>query len=63
MSKRWTYQVLELKPKGAAGIFSFGVNAAQLQEELVRQGQQGWELVNTTTLGTGTKVAIFKREQ
>lgn len=62
MSKRWTYQVLELKPSGAAGMFSFGFNAAQLQEALVRQGQQGWELVNVTALGNGTKVAVFKRE-
>lgn len=63
MSKRWTYQALELKPKGVAGFFNSGVNAPQLQEELVRQGQQGWELVNIIILGVGTKVAIFKREQ
>lgn len=63
MSKRWTCQVLELKPAGVLGIFSFGMTPAQTQEELIRQGKLGWELVDITTLSIhGTRVAIFKRE-
>ena len=41
MSKRWTYQVIEVKP-GLMG----GLKHEELQNELNRQGAQGWELVN-----------------
>ncbi len=42
MSRRWTYQVIEIKPRGLMG----GFKEADIQAELNRHGQLGWELVN-----------------
>ncbi len=61
MSKRWNYLTIEVKPN-LMGI----VNAEQIQQELTRQGQLGWELVNATSLVSAppftTSVLIFKKE-
>lgn len=43
MSDRWSYKVLELKPKLFGGSMT-----TRLEEELNRLGKQGWELVSTT---------------
>ena len=60
MSKRWTYQVVEIKPS----FFSGRVNAEAIQMELVRHGASGWELVQVLHSGHGLQPAklIFKKE-
>lgn len=59
MSPRWIYQVIEFKP-GLMG----GFKRDNIQEELNRQGMQGWELVNISMLGLGAPAfAVFKKAQ
>ncbi|HGM5046264.1 TPA: DUF4177 domain-containing protein [Stenotrophomonas maltophilia] len=41
MSKRWSYQTIEVK----ASMMGL-LKAEDIQSELTRQGQLGWELVN-----------------
>ncbi|MCU1125862.1 DUF4177 domain-containing protein [Stenotrophomonas maltophilia] len=41
MSKRWSYQTIEVKTS-MLGV----LKPEDVQAELSRQGQQGWELVN-----------------
>ena len=41
MSKRWSYQTIEVKTS-MMGL----LKAEDIQSELSRQGQLGWELVN-----------------
>ena len=41
MSKRWSYQTIEVKTS-MMGL----LRAEDIQSELSRQGQLGWELVN-----------------
>lgn len=52
---------IEVKPN-LMGI----VNAEQIQQELTRQGQLGWELVNAISLVSAppftTTVLLFKKE-
>ena len=59
MSKRWTYQVVEIKPS-----FTGRVNAEAINAELNRQGGLGWELVQVLHNGHGLHPAklVFKRE-
>jgi len=40
VSERWSYQVVEVKPR------LMGVRASDVQERLVQLGLQGWELVS-----------------
>ncbi|HMB57385.1 MAG TPA: DUF4177 domain-containing protein [Arenimonas sp.] len=56
---RWQYQVVDIRLK----IFGNGKqHAERLQEELNRQGLQGWELVSLLPLpGTLCYRASFKR--
>ncbi len=58
MSKRWSYKVLELKPK------IFGDSASErLEEELNRLGTLGWELVSTTQAHTFEPIrCVLKKE-
>ena len=59
MTKRWTYQVIEIK-SGLMGGFKPEV----IQDELNRQGLLGWELVNLTFPAPLTPaLAVFKKEQ
>lgn len=61
MSRRWSYLTVEVKPN-LMGI----VKAEQIQDELTKQGQLGWELVNAISLVSAppftTSVPIFKKE-
>jgi hypothetical protein len=61
MSRRWSYLTVEVKPN-LMGI----VKAEQIQDELTKQGQLGWELVNAISLVSAppfaTSVLIFKKE-
>jgi hypothetical protein len=59
MSKRWTYQVVEIKPS-----FMGRVNVESINAELNRQGASGWELVQVLHNGHGLHPAklIFKKE-
>jgi hypothetical protein len=59
MSKRWTYQVVEIKPS-----LMGRVNAESINAELNRQGGLGWELVQVLHNGHGLHPAklIFKKE-
>lgn len=57
MSKRWTYQTIEIKP-GLMG----GFKVDEVQAELNRQGQLGWELVNTVFAPLNPMILVFKKE-
>mgnify|MGYP001197125549 FL=1 len=54
---RWNYQVVELKT-GMMG----GVKREGAQEQLVKLGQQGWELVSVLHQGTGYPVLAFLKK-
>ncbi len=55
---RWTYLVIDL-PASLWG----NVKAEALQEELNKQGRQGWELVNfVMSTGVIPGKAVFKKE-
>jgi len=57
MSKRWSYLTVEVKPSWP------GVKSDDLQTELNRHGQLGWELVNVLqTQPMGVAVLMFKKE-
>lgn len=59
MSKRWEYLTIQLKPS----TWGF-IKPEQVQEELTRQGRQGWELVSFAAPGIGLEpLLVFKREQ
>ncbi|MBD8636320.1 DUF4177 domain-containing protein [Stenotrophomonas sp. 169] len=57
MSKRWTYQTIEIKP-GLMG----GFKVDEVQTELNRQGQLGWELVNIVFAPLNPMILVFKKE-
>jgi hypothetical protein len=58
MTRRWTYQVIEIKPAWTGRI-----KPQAIQDELNRLGLQGWELASTT-IGTpmGPALAALKKE-
>lgn len=57
MSKRWSYLTVEVKPPWT------GLKSDDLQTELNRHGQLGWELVNVLqTQPMGVAVLLFKKE-
>jgi len=57
VSQRWNYQVIEIKP-GLMG----GFNSQTVQEELTRQGIQGWELVQiVVSAPVRPLMLVFKR--
>lgn len=59
MSKRWSYQTIEIK----SGFLHSTLSAAAVQEELTRQGNQGWELVNIIVGNPlSTALLVFKKE-
>jgi hypothetical protein len=58
MTRRWTYQVIEIKP-GWTGRFKPEV----VQNELNRLGLQGWELVSfATPKPMGPAIAVLRKE-
>ncbi len=57
MSKRWSYNTVEVKP----GLMGH-VKADKLQAELSRQGQLGWELVNIVFVPFNPALLVFKKE-
>ncbi|GAB3056409.1 DUF4177 domain-containing protein [Stenotrophomonas tumulicola] len=58
MSKRWNYLSIEIKP-GMMG----GFKNEEVQAELTRQGQLGWELVNIVFAAPLTPaILVFKKE-
>ena len=58
-STKWKYQVIELK----TGLMG-GFKLETLQEELDKQGRNGWELVNVVhaTPTVSSPTLIFKKE-
>ena len=59
MSKRWQYLTVEMKP----GFIISRPNAKTIQEELTKQGNLGWELVNLIVSQPISPVLlIFKKE-
>lgn len=57
MSKRWSYLTVEVKPSWT------GLKSDDLQTELNRHGQLGWELVNVLqTQPMDVAVLMFKKE-
>lgn len=57
MSKRWSYFTVELQPSWT------GLKPDEMQAELNRHGQLGWELVNVLqTQPMGVALLIFKKE-
>lgn len=58
MSRKWSYQVVELKTNMWGAI-----NQDAAKDQLARLGLQGWELVSVAPQGTGYPVlAYFKKE-
>jgi len=58
VSKRWQYLTVEVKPKTFGGH-----DASVVQDHLNRQGQLGWELVNSVNNGAMYPlILLFKRE-
>ncbi|HDS1219321.1 DUF4177 domain-containing protein [Stenotrophomonas maltophilia] len=58
MSKRWTYQTLEV-PSTLMG----SMKTEAVQEALNKQGQLGWELVNIVIPAPmSAAVLVFKKE-
>ena len=58
MSKRWSYQGVEVKPTLLGGL-----KAEEVQAELNRQGANGWELVTVIVPAPVAGVElVFKRE-
>lgn len=54
MSTRWTYHVVEIK------LQLFGKSFTErTQEELVRLGNQGWELVNAVQSEAADSIRLF----
>ncbi|HEX5756066.1 MAG TPA: DUF4177 domain-containing protein [Arenimonas sp.] len=53
-SERISYQVVDIKP----GFF--GIKSQQLQDELNRLGQQGWELIAVQPMGLNTRLFLKK---
>ncbi|WP_115004166.1 hypothetical protein [Xanthomonas campestris] len=58
MSKRWTDLTLELKPS-----FIGSIKTKDLQAELIKQGNLGWELVNIAMPAPlSAALLVFKKE-
>lgn len=58
MSKRWSYLTVEVKPTWT------GLRTEDIQSELTRNGQLGWELVSVVQPpAMGKAILIFKKEQ
>jgi hypothetical protein len=58
MSRRWSHLTVEVKP-GMMGI----VKPKDIQDELTRHGNLGWELVNLVFAPPlNTALLIFKKE-
>jgi hypothetical protein len=57
MNDRWQYNVFEV----TASTWSFGVKSEQMQQELNKLGQQGWELVTVRPMST--KVLFFMKRR
>lgn len=58
MSKRWSYLTVEVKPTLMGGL-----KTEEIQAELTRQGNLGWELVNLVVPAPlSTALLVFKRE-
>lgn len=58
MSKRWTYQVIEVK------VQMFGKPIAErAQEELTRAGQLGWELVSAVQTNAADSIRLFLKKE
>ncbi len=57
MSTRWSYKVIELKPKLFAG--SLGSRA---QQELDKLGPQGWELVSALQASPIDTLRLFLKK-
>lgn len=56
MSTRWSYKVIELKPKLFAGSL-----AQRSQQELDKLGAQGWELVSAPQTPMGGLWLFLKK--
>ena len=57
MSRKWTYQVVEIK----AGWWG-NVLPDAARDQLVKLGQQGWELVTVTRTPGQSAMAYLKKE-
>ncbi|MGF6418207.1 hypothetical protein ABH900_001686 [Stenotrophomonas sp. AN71] len=59
MSTRWSYQTIEVKTTMMGAL-----KAEDIQSELTRQGQLGWELVNVIIPAPmRPAMLVFKKEQ
>lgn len=58
MSRRWSYLTVEVKPTWSASI-----DQEEVQAQLNRHGQLGWELVNIVFSAPMTAaLLVFKKE-
>lgn len=53
--ERWQYQVLEMKPQ------LFSIKTADMQDQLNKAGQQGWELVAVRQVSTTMHLFLKRR--
>lgn len=53
-NERWQYQVVDMK----AGTWSMTLKAEQVQDQLNKLGQIGWELVQVTQVSTTLRLFL-----
>jgi hypothetical protein len=56
-NERWQYQVVDMK----AGIWTMTLKAEQIQEQLTKLGQLGWELVQVLQVSTTVRLFLKRR--
>ena len=56
-SSRWTYQVIEIKPR-----FFGSMRTEDIQDRLNQLGLQGWELVNAIQSGPVYPIRLFMKK-
>ena len=54
MTRRWQYRIHEIKPK------FLGLKPADIEEDLSRLGQHGWELVSVVQAGMVVRCYLKK---
>lgn len=57
-TRRWLYQVVEIKPKWWGGL-----DAEEVQAELTRQGTLGWELVSVIVPQSMTATQLIMKKE
>lgn len=60
MSTTWEYKVLSLKPEKTKFFSITNLPSDEEASRIInREGERGWELVNTVSVGTGMPLKLF----